>query len=226
MEISITLIIIIITCIVSISAFSNAKITDDLIFYPPAVSQHNQWYRFFTCGFIHADWAHLFFNMYVLYAFGAGQRNSGVEFIFKEIFDSKGGFLYVVMYIAALAICLIPTYNKNKDNYGYRSLGASGAVSAVVFAYMLFNPMRGMGLLFLPIYIPGFLFGILYLAVSSWWDRRGGGNINHSAHIWGAIFGIVFVIFVCRVFSDFPVLQNFIDQVKNTRLSNLIQFGH
>ena len=225
MDFSITLIIIIITCIVSISAFSNQKIIEDLIFYPPAVSQHRQWYRFFSCGLIHADWAHLFFNMYVLYAFGAGQRKQGIEYIFKDVFDSKGAFLYLIMYIAALAVCLIPTYNKNKDNYSYRSLGASGAVSAVVFAYMMFNPMQGMGLLFLPIYIPGFLFGIIYLAVSSWLDKRGGGNINHSAHIWGAIFGVIFVIFACKVFSDYPVLQHFIDQVKNISLSNLFQFG-
>jgi len=225
MDFSITLIIIIITCIVSISAFSNQKIIEDLIFYPPAVSQHRQWYRFFSCGLIHADWAHLFFNMYVLYAFGAGQRKQGIEYIFKDVFESKGAFLYLIMYIAALAVCLIPTYNKNKDNYSYRSLGASGAVSAVVFAYMMFNPMQGMGLLFLPIYIPGFLFGIIYLAVSSWLDKRGGGNINHSAHIWGAIFGVVFVIFACKVFSDYPVLQHFIDQVKNISLSNLFQFG-
>ncbi|MBS1610550.1 MAG: rhomboid family intramembrane serine protease [Bacteroidetes bacterium] len=225
MDFSISLIIIIITCIVSISAFSNQKIIEDLIFYPPAVSQHKQWYRFFSCGLIHADWAHLFFNMYVLYMFGMGQRKSGVEYIFKDVFDSKGSFLYLVMYIAALAVCLIPTYNKNKDNYSYRSLGASGAVSAVVFAYMLFNPMQGMGLLFLPIYIPGFLFGIIYLAVSSWLDKRGGGNINHSAHIWGAIFGIVFVIFACYIFSGYPVLQNFIEQIKNTSPSKLIQFG-
>ena len=163
--------------------------------------------------------------MYVLYAFGAGQRKQGVEFIFKEVFAEKGAILYLVMYIAALAVCLIPTYSKNKNNYQYRSLGASGAVSAVVFAYMMFNPMQGMGLLFLPIYIPGFLFGVIYLVISSWLSRKGGSNINHSAHIWGALFGIIFVIFVCKFFSDYPVLQNFIQQIRNTELSKIITFG-
>jgi membrane associated rhomboid family serine protease len=225
MDFSITLVIIIITCIISISAFSNQKIIEDLIFYPPAVSQHKQWYRFFSCGLIHADWAHLFFNMYVLYAFGSGQHKQGVEFIFKDVFDQKGAILYLVMYVSALAVCLIPTYNKNKNNYSYRSLGASGAVSAVVFSYMLFNPTQGMGLLFLPVYIPGFLFGIIYLAVSSWLDRKGGSNINHSAHIWGAIYGIVFTIFVCKIFSDYPVLQRFIEQVRNMKASDFIQVG-
>jgi len=119
----------------------------------------------------------------------------------------------------------LPTYIRNRDNYHYRSLGASGAVSAVVFAYMMFDPMRGMGLIFLPIYIPGFLFGILYLVISSWLEKRGGGNVNHSAHIWGAAFGILFVIVACQLLSDYPVIQNFIQQVKDTKLSNLIQFG-
>jgi membrane associated rhomboid family serine protease len=225
MDITITLIIIIITCIISIGAFSNRRLLDDLIFYPPAVSQHRQWYRFFSCGLIHADWAHLFFNMYVLYVFGAGQGKQGVEYIFKEVFEDKGAILYLIMYISSLAICLIPTYNKNKENYSYRSLGASGAVSAVVFSYILFNPTQGMGLLFLPVYIPGFLFGLIYLVVSSWLDRRGGGNINHSAHLWGAIYGIVFVIFACKVFSEYSVIQRFIEQVRNMRPSDFIKFG-
>ena len=225
MEFSITLIIIIITALVSIGAFNNRKIMDDLIFYPPAVSKRNQWYRFFTCGFIHADRGHLLFNMYALYLFGAGQRQDGVEYIFKSVFAEKGTILYLVMYIAALGVCLLPTYIKNKDNYHYRSLGASGAVSAVVFSYMMFDPMRGMGLIFLPIYIPGFLFGILYLFISSWLEKRGGGNINHSAHIWGAAFGIAFVILAGQLFSDYPVLQEFIEKIKNTNPSDLIQIG-
>ena len=225
MELSITIVIIIITALVSIGGFNNQKIIEDLIFYPPAISKRNQWYRFFSCGLIHANWAHLLFNMYALYVFGAGQRKDGVEYIFKMVFKDKGGILYLVMYIVALAVCLLPTYARNKDNYHYRSLGASGAVSAVVFAYMIFDPMRGMGLLFLPIFIPGFLFGILYLVISSWLEKRGGGNINHSAHIWGAVFGIAFVVVACRLFSNYPVLEEFIEQVKNTDLSKLISFG-
>jgi membrane associated rhomboid family serine protease len=225
MELPITIVIIIITVLVSIGGFNNQKIMEDLIFYPPAISKRNQWYRFFSCGLIHADWAHLLFNMYALYVFGAGQRKDGVEYIFKSVFKDKGGILYLVMYIVALAVCLLPTYARNKDNYHYRSLGASGAVSAVVFAYMMYDPMRGMGLLFLPVFIPGFLFGILYLFISSWLEKRGGGNINHSAHIWGAVFGIAFFIGACRLFSNYPVLEEFIEQVKNTDPSKWISFG-
>ena len=231
MEISITLVIIIITGIISFTAFSNQKMLDQLIFYPPAVGR-GQWYRFFTCGLIHADMPHLLFNMFALYIFGEGRISTpegpvfmGLEFQFVEIFGAKGKLIYLVMYVLALAASVIPTYFKNKDNYHYRSLGASGAVSAVIFAHILFHPLAGMGLFFIPVYIAGFLFGIIYLAVSSWLDRKGQGNINHSAHIFGALFGIGFTIIVCQAFSQFPVLQNFIEQVTSMNLRDIIQFG-
>jgi membrane associated rhomboid family serine protease len=206
---SITIIIIIITAIVSIAAFRSDKVMDDLIFYPPAVIEKNQYYRFITCGFIHADVGHLFFNMYAFYLFG-----EGVEMIFSAIFGNMGKILYIIMYILALIVCLIPSYQKNKSNPGYRSLGASGAVSAVVFAYILFNPLQGIGLIFIPVFIPGFLFGIIYLVVSYYLDRKGGGLINHSAHIWGALFGIVFLIITSRLFSGYDVLDHFIESLK------------
>ena len=158
--------------------------------------------------------------MYALYLFGTGVENR-----FIAIFTDKGRLLYLVMYIAALAVSLLPTYSKNKDNYQYRSLGASGAVSAVVFAYMLFDPLIGIGLFFIPIYIAGFLFGILYLVISHYLDKRGGGRINHSAHIWGALFGVAFVIVSCRIFVNFPVVGNFIETIKNLDLSRIITFG-
>jgi membrane associated rhomboid family serine protease len=194
--------IIILTVIVSISAFSNKKVMDDLIFYPPAV-QRGQWYRFFTCGLIHADFFHLAFNMYALYLFGGV-----VEYRFYENFPGFGKWLYLLLYVASLFFCLLPTYNKNKNNHYYRSLGASGAVSAVIFAGILFDPTRKMGVIFLPFYLPGFIFGPLYLLISSYLDKRGGGNINHSAHIWGALFGVAFVVIVsyiagAHIFSDF-----------------------
>ncbi|HLG41108.1 MAG TPA: rhomboid family intramembrane serine protease [Chitinophagaceae bacterium] len=223
MELSITLVIVIVTCLVSISAFNNQRITNDLIFYPPAI-RRGQWYRFFSCGLIHADVGHLAFNMFALYLFGAGQRKSGVEYWFLEIFGEYGKWIYLLMYVMALGASLIPTYAKNKDNYHYRSLGASGAVSAVVFAKILVEPIRGIGLFFIPIFIAGFIFGIIYLFVSNWLEKRGGDNINHSAHIFGAIFGVGFLIIACQLFSDYPVLSAFIEQIKNMDPKDIIQF--
>ncbi len=222
MNISVTLIIIIVTSITSFISFSNDELKNKLIFYPPAVNNQNEWYRFFSCGLIHADIPHLIFNMYALYIFGEGQRHSGIEYTFIEVFGDKGRLVYLLMYVAALAVCLVPTYKQNIDNHYYRSLGASGAVSAVVFASILFRPMAGMGLIFLPVFIPGFLFGALYLAISYWMDKKGGSNINHSAHIWGALFGLVFVFCACRLVS-YPVLANFIESVRNMRGSDLFR---
>ncbi|MDB5279354.1 MAG: rhomboid family intrarane serine protease [Ferruginibacter sp.] len=218
---SVTIIIIAITCIVSFICFNNEELMDKLIFYPPAVSVNHEWYRFFSCGIIHKDIPHLLFNMYALYLFGQGQHSGGVEFEFVAIFGSAGKLFYILMYVAAFAVCLIPTYMTHKDNYQYKSLGASGAVSAVVFAFILFNPMQGVGLIFIPVFIPGFLFGILYLVISYLLARKGNSNINHSAHIWGGLFGIGFIVIFAGIFGHYPVVANFLEQVKTVRLDNL-----
>lgn len=208
MHLDITTIIIIITVLVSIGGFSNPKIIDDLIFYPPAVSKHNQWYRFFTCGLIHADVGHLIFNMLSLYLFGRF-----VEEKFIEIFPDNGKWLYLLMYITSLLICLLPTYFKNRDNYSYKSLGASGAVSAVVFAGLMIAPYVEVGFFLIPPIIPGFIFGPLYLLITAWLDKKGGGNINHSAHLWGALYGILFIIVAGRM-AGYDAVQEFINGVK------------
>ena len=218
MNISITLIIIIATSNISFIGFGNSNLIDKLIFYPPAISNQKEWYRFFTCGLIHKDIPHLIFNMYALYLFGQGQGGQGVEPRFSsDIFrsHSQGEMMYILMYVGALGVCLLPTFQKNKDNYYYKRLGASGAVSAVVFAYIMLNPMQGVGLIFIPVFIPGFLFGALYLLISYLLDKRGGGGINHSAHIWGALFGIAFVIVTSQIFSDYPVFSNFLESIKH-----------
>ncbi|HLF45040.1 MAG TPA: rhomboid family intramembrane serine protease [Chitinophagaceae bacterium] len=209
MELSVTLIIIIITCLVSVGGFYNQRIINDLIFYPPAVSENNHWYRFISCGLIHADFGHLAFNMYALYIFGVH-----VETGFGFIFGSAGKTIYVIMYISALVACLLPTYSKHKNDYYYRSLGASGAVSAVIFSFILLFPLQKMGLIFIPVMIPGFIFGLLYLGVSTFLEKKAADNVNHSAHIWGAFYGIGFLIAMGYAMSDYPVLSRFIEQVK------------
>lgn len=219
MEASITIIIIAATSIISFIAFSNHDLLERFIFYPPAIGR-GQWYRFFSSGLIHADFGHLIFNMLALYLFGGM-----VESYFDHIFGPTGKLVYLAMYVLALAASSLPTYSKNKDNYHYRSLGASGAVSAVIFAGILFQPLTGIGLFFIPVFVAGFIFGIIYIAVSGWLDRRGGGNVNHSAHLFGALFGLGFTIIACRAFSDYPVLANFIEQIKNMNPGDIIQFG-
>jgi membrane associated rhomboid family serine protease len=232
MELSITLIIIIVTCIVSFSAFSNQRIIDDLIFYPPSIKR-GQFYRFFSCGLIHADIGHLAFNMLALYFFGIGSKietpfgdyHTGLEYRFIEMFGPNGKWIYLLMYLSALFFSLLPTYFRTRDSYHYRSLGASGAVSAVVFAMILIRPTVGIGLFFIPIYIAGFLFGFVYLLVSHWLDRRGTDNVNHSAHIFGAVFGIAFTILACQFFSDYPIIDAFVSQIKGMDPAEIVTFG-
>ena len=206
--ITITIVILLLTCVISFTAFSNDKITEDLIFYPPAITNRNQWYRFITCGFIHADFMHLAFNMYTFYLFGGM-----VEDAFTGIFGGIGKTLYTILYFAALVVCLLPTYLQHKDNYHYRSLGASGAVSAVIFIGIVLNPTMKLSIFPIPIGIPAFIFGPLYLIVSAYLAKKGHGNINHSAHIWGALFGIFFLVITCQFLSPFRPVENFVSEV-------------
>lgn len=211
MSLSITLIIVIITVIASLTAFSNEKVMNDLIFYPPAIHQNKQWYRFLTSGLIHGDYVHLAFNMIALYSFG-----SALELYLKEIFNENGVWVYLLLYISGLFFSILPTYLKHKDNSYYRSLGASGAVSAVVFASIMFNPLGKIGIILLPFFtIPGFIFGFVYLLISSYLDKRGGDRINHSAHIFGSLFGIGYIIVVTYLFSSYPLLEAFVYNIRN-----------
>lgn len=208
MEVTIT--IMVITCIVSFVAFSDEAIKNKLIFYPPYITERNQWYRFLTHGLIHADIAHLAFNMISFYFFGRI-----VEAAFKSIFEQTGALLYVLMYVTALIVSELPSYNKHKNNYGYASLGASGAVSAVVFIGILLRPTAGITIFPIPIPIPGFVFAPLYIIVSAYLDKKGNTNIGHSAHIWGALYGLAFMIVTCYVLSDYRPVAIFIEDVKN-----------
>ena len=133
---NITVSIVIITVLISIAAFSNQKVQNDLIFHPAVIKSKNQFYRFFTYGFIHADIIHLAFNMISLWSFGKLlETDAGDVFkTYKSLFGDKGGLMYIALYVLGIIVSVIPDYLKHKNNYAYRALGASGAVSAVIFA--------------------------------------------------------------------------------------------
>jgi membrane associated rhomboid family serine protease len=185
---TITLSIIVLTCLISATAFNNNKILDDLIFWPPAISIRHQYYRFVTCGLIHADIMHLAFNMITLFFFGR---------VMEAYYMGELGlphYYYLILYIGALIAANIPTYIKRKDDYNYRSLGASGAVCAVLFAFILLRPWETITVLVIP--VPAIVYAFLFLGYSVYMSRRGGDNVNHDAHFWGALFGVVFTIAV------------------------------
>lgn len=186
MHLSVTIIIIIITCLVSITAFNNRGEMDKMIFWPAIVREKKQYYRFITSGFIHANWMHLGFNMFTLYFFGRI-----VEQYYRQIF---GPGIFILFYFLSIIAADLPDYFKYGKDYQFRSLGASGAISAVLFASILFDPWEKLYLFIIPIGIPGFIFGALWLLYSFYMSKRGGDYVNHNAHIWGSIFGIVFTL--------------------------------
>ncbi|MGY3231066.1 membrane associated rhomboid family serine protease [Luteibacter sp. HA06] len=180
----ITLLIILVTCVVSIVAFRNHRLMDDLILWPPALSRRREYYRLVSYGVVHADWSHLIFNMFTLYFFGRS-----MEGIFTQAMGPLG---FVTFYIGALIFSILPTYLKNRNNPSYRSLGASGAVSAILFAYVLISPWSSIFVYF--IRLPAIVYAVLFVAYSIYMDKRGGDNVNHSAHLWGAVYGVIFTI--------------------------------
>lgn len=175
-----TTVIVLITVVVSFLAWQNQAAMNRFIFYPPAITQLRQYDRFLTHGFVHADIWHLLFNMITLFSFGRA-----IERIYINQFGSMG---FVAFYALAIIIAMIPSYQKNKNNGYYRSLGASGGVSAVIFAYTLFEPWNLLWFFGL-IPIPAIVFAILYVAYSIYADNKGQSSINHSAHLTGALFG-------------------------------------
>lgn len=188
MDLTITLYIIILTVLVSVSAFSNDSLMSKLIFNPWSINKRKEWYRFITSGFIHADFIHLLINMLVLYSFGVA-----VEYQYGYVFGGLSSFYFIMLYVGGLVISVAPTYKKHRENFAYNALGASGAVSAVLFANILFNPWDKIYFYgILP--IPGIVAGVAYLIYSHYADKRGGDNVNHDAHFWGAVFGLVFTI--------------------------------
>ncbi len=191
MSLSITLLIIIATVIVSLNAFNQPDVKFKMLFYPYKVKNNREFYRFFSHMLIHGDYLHLFFNMFVLYSFGRIMEDS---LVFN--YGTAGWVHYVILYVAGGFVAGIWPYHRNQDNIHYMSLGASGAVSAVLFASILWYPDGGIYLMFIPFEIPSWLFGILYLGYEYYMSKRGGTAIAHDAHFGGALFGIAYVLLI------------------------------
>lgn len=202
-----TIILIVVTCIVSIMAFDSHELgfnrnvlpllnrinphhlKGSFMLTPYAIQRNKEWYRFISSGFIHANWLHLLFNMIVLYSFGRT-----VELFFNLRFGKLGNLLFLLLYFGALIASDLPTYTKQKNNPHYHSLGASGAVSAIVFSAILINPASSLIIFPIPIPLPAPLVGIGYLAYSYYAARNRNDGISHDSHFYGALFGFLFTL--------------------------------
>jgi membrane associated rhomboid family serine protease len=179
-----TIILVVITAIISIAGFSNEEIIDKLILWPRRMTNPTEYYRLLSSGFIHADWNHLIFNMFALYMFGNNVEGTGI------------GTKFVILYLTGIIVASLPSFLNNRNNSYYRSLGASGGVASLIFFVIYYFPWSRIGIIFLPFSIPSILFGVLYLAYEAYMAKRGMGNVNHNAHIFGAIYGLVFAFLI------------------------------
>lgn len=207
----VTLAILIITCAVSLIYMNNYEFKNRYMFNAYAIRHRGEWQRFFTGALLHADGMHLAFNMLALYSFGdfvegtfRGETMINFEYLNHELFGQKlGSLMFAVMYVTAIPLSSLFSYLKHKDNPHYNALGASGAVSAVVYSAILLNPLGQVSFFFIP--LRSWIFGVLYLVVSWILARRNVGNIGHDAHFFGSVYGFIFPIIF------FPFLaENFI----------------
>jgi membrane associated rhomboid family serine protease len=189
-----TLAIIAVTCVVSFLALNKPRLMDDLILWPPAIQRQREYHRLITYGLVHADFGHLLFNMLTLFFFGR---------LMEQFYAAQLGRLgFLLFYLGGLLVSILPTYLKNRHNPRYRSLGASGAVSAVLFSFILLAPWSQIIVLVVP--MPAIIYAVLYIGYSIYMDRAGRDNINHSAHLWGAAYGVAFTLLIePRVLAHF-----------------------
>jgi membrane associated rhomboid family serine protease len=201
---NITTFLIMLNVAVSLYCFGNQTMLYKLMHNAYSIAQRGEYYRFLTSGFIHADFMHLFFNMFTLYSFGRY-----LEMAFKANYgNTTGGLLYLLLYLAAIVLSDLPNYNKHKQNPQYNSLGASGGVSGVLFACILLQPWMELYIYFIP--MPGIVFAALYVWYSVYMSKKGYDHINHSAHLYGGLVGVLFMILA------YPhALSSFLDELVN-----------
>jgi membrane associated rhomboid family serine protease len=189
----VTFSIIALTVVVSLIGFTNEELRNKSLFYPYVMTSSKEYYRFLSHGLIHADYIHLFFNMFTLYSFG--------RFAEVALFNKTE---YIILYVTALIASSIFDFIKNRNNSGYAALGASGAVSAVLFSTLIFDPWSKGVALFGILALPNIVFAVLYLWYCAYSAKRGGDNIGHNAHMWGSLYGFAFTAIVRpELFKDF-----------------------
>lgn len=187
---SINIIIIFSIAAVSLLGFSNHILFSKFLFKPYSILKNKEWYRFISSAWLHADYTHLFVNLFVLYSFG-----NYLEYFLNVYYEEQSLVLYLFLFLGSIVISHIPSYVKHKSNYNYEAVGASGGVSGILFAYILINPLSMLELyLFIP--IPAIVFGILYLWYSYYMSKKNIDNIGHEAHIYGALGGMMLVTII------------------------------
>ncbi|GLR15554.1 rhomboid family intramembrane serine protease [Portibacter lacus] len=205
-QFNLTLAILVLTGLISFRGFSNRAFFDKFKHLPVAEAGNKEYYRLLTSGFLHGDWMHLIFNGYVLLMFGAIVE----DYFVRQFGVVPGRVMYLLMYITCIVAANIPSFLKHKNNPAYSAIGASGAVSGVIFISILISPMSGIGIIFIPIYIPAFIFGVLYLVYSSWAAKKQDTRIGHDAHFYGALYGMIFII----LFNP-SIIARFFNQIAN-----------
>lgn len=181
-----TYLIIAVTVVISLVCFSDGRLFGRLSLKPYRMVHAGEWFRLLTHGFVHADGVHLFVNMFTFWSFGPYIENA-----FRYL--GTGRWAFLLLYFGGMAAASVSDLIRYRNVSGYTSIGASGAVSAVLFTAIFLNPWDKI-LLFAVIPVPGILFGLLYLFYCQYMARRGGDNINHNAHFYGALYGFVFPV--------------------------------
>jgi membrane associated rhomboid family serine protease len=196
--------------IFSVYCFNDRKAMQKYLFHPYSIKRKGEHYRFLTHAFIHGDYMHLAFNCLALYSFGQALENH----FFPQLFGEKAGKIYyVLLFTGGIYAASLTEYFRNKNNPDYSSLGASGAISSILFCFIMLSPLSRIMLFFIP--IQGWLAGALLLGVSYYLIRRKKtssytDNISHESHFWGAMFGMVFIlvlkpallkIFIAQIFG-------------------------
>jgi membrane associated rhomboid family serine protease len=200
---SITVIILIVTIGISLLADSKPELKEKMLFNAYQIKHNKEWYRWITHAFIHGGFMHLALNMFVLYNFG-----EYVEHSLNGYFGGSGPYYYILLYFGGIIVSSMAAFKKHQDNRNYNSLGASGAVASVLFSFIIFEPTQSLYLFFIPIGIPAFIVGVLYLWYEQYMGKKGGTGIAHDAHFWGATYGALLTIVLGP-----DLLSNFFHQI-------------